>query len=68
MSYWSTSPELSNKERFDYFMRTVPSDEAQVNVMFDIIRFFNWTFIQVVYEDSIYGLKVRSGVEDFTEK
>ncbi|XP_063717810.1 metabotropic glutamate receptor 4-like [Symsagittifera roscoffensis] len=62
VSYWSTSPELSNKERFDYFMRTVPSDEAQVSVMFDIIRFFNWTYVQVVYEDSNYGLKASNHI------
>lgn len=30
VSFFSTSPELSNKARFEYFTRTIPSDLHQV--------------------------------------
>ncbi|KAJ8321080.1 hypothetical protein KUTeg_002667 [Tegillarca granosa] len=39
ISYASTSPELSNRDRFSFFKRTVPSDEYQARVVVEILRF-----------------------------
>nr|XP_002731157.1 PREDICTED: metabotropic glutamate receptor 3-like [Saccoglossus kowalevskii] len=64
ISYWSTSPELSNKERFEYFLRTVPSDIYQAKAIIDLVEFFNWTYISVVYEDSNYGSNGFAEVEE----
>ncbi|XP_035698166.1 metabotropic glutamate receptor 3-like [Branchiostoma floridae] len=64
VSYWSTSPDLSNKDRFDYFFRTVASDVYQARAMVEILKAFNWTYISAVYEDSNYGIKGISAVED----
>ncbi|XP_077998831.1 metabotropic glutamate receptor 3-like [Glandiceps talaboti] len=64
ISYWSTSPDLSNKERFEYFSRTVPSDYFQARAMIEIILHFNWTYISIVHEDSNYGVQ---GIAAFTE-
>ncbi|XP_070561111.1 metabotropic glutamate receptor 3-like [Ptychodera flava] len=68
VSYWSTSPELSNKERFEYFSRTVPSDIHQARAIVDLIQFFNWTYISVVYEDSNYGSNGFAEVEEEARK
>ena len=38
ISFFSTSPELSNKDRFEYFLRTVPSDTNQVRAMVEIVK------------------------------
>ncbi|KAH6932178.1 hypothetical protein HPB50_003489 [Hyalomma asiaticum] len=59
VSFFSTSPELSNKKRFEYFLRTVPSDESQVNAMVDIIKLLKWTYVSILYEESTYGSSVR---------
>lgn len=59
VSYFSTSPELSNKQRFEYFTRTIPSDLYQVKAMVDIVKLLKWSYISIIYEESNYGIKVR---------
>ncbi|XP_023290686.1 metabotropic glutamate receptor 3 [Orussus abietinus] len=55
ISYMATSPSLSNKERFPHFFRTVPSDINQAHAMLEILRYFQWTYVSVVYSDTEYG-------------
>lgn len=38
ISYQSTSPTLSDRERFAYFFRTVPSDVTQAYAILEILR------------------------------
>ncbi|KAI1297145.1 Metabotropic glutamate receptor [Halotydeus destructor] len=64
VSYFSTSPELSNKQRFEFFLRTVPSDTNQAQAMVEIIKKFNWTYVSVIYEESNYGIKAFEVLED----
>nr|CAD7426273.1 unnamed protein product [Timema monikensis] len=40
VSYMATSTSLSNKERFPYFFRTVPSDINQAHAMLEILRYY----------------------------
>lgn len=47
ISFFSTSPELSNKDRFEYFLRTVPSDTNQVRAMVEIVKLLGWTYVSV---------------------
>ena len=61
VSFFSTSPELSNRERFKFFSRTIPSDQYQTRVMVKIIERLNWTYISIIYEESNYGIKVKGG-------
>ena len=55
MSYAATSSELSDKGRFEYFVRTVPPDTFQVQAMIDIISYMNWTAVFAVYSQGSYG-------------
>ncbi|XP_077509503.1 metabotropic glutamate receptor 2-like [Amblyomma americanum] len=57
VSYQSTSPTLSNKHRFGYFFRTVPSDVNQAHAILELLRAFHWTYVSVVYSDTDYGNK-----------
>jgi hypothetical protein len=59
VSFFSTSPELSNKQRFEFFTRTIPSDHYQVKAMVDIVGRMGWKYISILYEESNYGIKVR---------
>ena len=58
ISFFSTSPELSNKQRFEYFSRTIPSDHYQTLAMTKIVLKLGWKYISIVYEESNYGIKV----------
>ncbi|XP_040572263.1 metabotropic glutamate receptor [Lepeophtheirus salmonis] len=57
ISFFSTSPELSNKQRFEFFSRTIPSDHYQTLAMAKIIKKLGWKYMSIVYEESNYGIK-----------
>ena len=58
VSFFSTSPELSNKQRFEFFSRTIPSDLYQTIAMGKIVEKLGWKYLSIVYEESNYGIKV----------
>lgn len=62
ISYASTSVELSDKTRFGFFSRVVPPDNFQAQVMVDIVKRFNWTYVSTIAEEGEYGEK---GIEYF---
>lgn len=62
ISYASTSVELSDKSRFEFFSRVVPPDNAQARVMVDIVKLLNWTYVSTIAEEGDYGEK---GIESF---
>ncbi|XP_057305948.1 metabotropic glutamate receptor 8-like [Hydractinia symbiolongicarpus] len=64
ISYGSTSPTLSDKIDYPNFMRTIPSDTFQVQVIIDLILHFNWTYISIVASDNSYG---RDGTDKLLE-
>lgn len=49
IGYSTTSKDLSDKVRFSTFMRVVPSDYYQAQVMIDIVKKNNWTYIHTVH-------------------
>ncbi|KPJ14579.1 Metabotropic glutamate receptor 3 [Papilio machaon] len=63
VSFFSTSPELSNKARFEYFMRTIPSDSHQVRAMVEIAKKLEWRYVSIIYEESNYGTKAFEDLE-----
>lgn len=54
IGYSTTSRDLSDKSRFNTFLRVVPSDYYQAQVMIDIVRRFNWTYVSIVNTDGKY--------------
>ncbi|CAG5125467.1 unnamed protein product, partial [Candidula unifasciata] len=62
ISYASTSAALSDKTRYDYFVRTVPPDTLQAKALVDIVQEFNWTYVSVVHSEGEYG---ESGTDFF---
>ncbi|KAK7015134.1 hypothetical protein SK128_026155 [Halocaridina rubra] len=55
ISYLSTSVSLSNKDRYPYFLRTVPSDSTQAEAILEILRHFGWSYASLVYSEGDYG-------------
>lgn len=65
ISYASTSSELSDKSRFEYFSRVVPPDTLQAAAMVDIVKSLGWTYVSTVAVEGNYGEK---GIEAFEIK
>ena len=59
ISYASTSRLLSDRSRFQYFYRTVPSDNLQAKTMTDLLHKLKWHFVIILASDNEYG---RSGI------
>ena len=58
----STAKALSDKNRFEFFARTVPPDTFQVEVLIDILQLYNWTYVSAMYSAGSYG---ESGFDEF---
>lgn len=65
ISYASTSSSLSDKTRYDYFVRTVPPDTLQAKALVDIVLEFNWTYVSIVHSEGEYG---ESGTDSFKQE
>ncbi|XP_022786363.1 metabotropic glutamate receptor 3-like isoform X2 [Stylophora pistillata] len=66
VSYAATSAELSDKDKFEYFARTVPPDSYQARAMIDIITYMNWTAVFVVHSRGSYGEQGMHILEKFS--
>ena len=62
ISFSSTSPLLSNRDRYTYFYRTVPPDNQQAQAMIDLILHFGWHHVSTIYSNNLYG---RPGINEF---
>ena len=57
ISYASSSATLSNKNLFEYFLRTVPSSSLQSQAMVDLVSHFGWDYVSVIFTDDYeYGV------------
>ncbi len=55
IGYSATSRDLSDKNRFRYFLRVVPPDELQARAMLQIVQKYNWTYVSAVStEGNVY--------------
>ncbi|XP_021346802.1 metabotropic glutamate receptor 6-like [Mizuhopecten yessoensis] len=68
ISYWSTSPELSDKGRFSFFKRTVPSDAFQARVIVNILTQLEWWYVVAVYEQTTYGANLYFEMKRLAEE
>lgn len=45
----------SDRQRYKYFSRLVPSDGHQVDMFMELLLLYNWTYISLLYSDGSYG-------------
>ncbi|EFX87236.1 glutamate receptor, metabotropic [Daphnia pulex] len=57
ISYASTSAELSDKSRFEYFSRVVPPDNFQAQALVEMVRQLGWKYVSTVAVEGDYGEK-----------
>ena len=60
ISYASTARVLSDKTRYEYFLRTVPPDSQQAQAMAQLIHHHEWTYVSMIHTTGAYG---RDGIE-----
>ena len=48
IGYSATGSSLSDKSKYGYFVRVVPSDQYQAKVMVGILKELNWTYIHAL--------------------
>ncbi len=65
ISYGSSAAELSDRRRFDYFFRTLPSDAFLARAIADVVNHFNWSYVFALHSDDTFG---RSGLEIMLSK
>ena len=56
ISYSSTSVWLSDRLRYPFFLRTVPSDSAQADIILQLCAKLGITRIGLIYSNSVYGV------------
>ena len=67
LSVYATSDDLSDKNRFPYFMRLVPPDAFQAVAIVDILQHFNWTYVSLLYSEGSYGENAAKHIERLTK-
>ncbi|OCT90692.1 hypothetical protein XELAEV_18019309mg [Xenopus laevis] len=55
ISYYATSPLLSNRALFPSFFRTIPSDEFQMKGLAQLVSKFGWSWVGLMATDNDYG-------------
>ncbi|XP_072047031.1 metabotropic glutamate receptor 2-like [Amphiura filiformis] len=67
ISYYATSDELSNTDRFPFFLRTVPPDKFQVGAVIDLLLHYNWKYIALFYSIDSYGVHGARQIQTMAE-
>ncbi|XP_066279035.1 metabotropic glutamate receptor 3-like isoform X2 [Branchiostoma lanceolatum] len=58
ISHFATSDVLNDMSLFPTFFRTVPPDRLQAKAIIDILVYFEWTYVSLIYsDDTSYGIE-----------
>ncbi|XP_038044239.1 metabotropic glutamate receptor 5-like [Patiria miniata] len=68
ISYLATSDELSDKNRFPYFLRSTPPDMLNALAVIDILLRFGWDYVALIYSLDSYGIRGAQEVQKLAEK
>ncbi|KAL7400736.1 hypothetical protein ABVT39_016945 [Epinephelus coioides] len=65
VSHLSTCACLSDKRLYPTFFRTVPSDRFQIIGLVQLMEYFDWRWVGIIYSASLYSEK---GTAEFTKE
>ena len=55
INYGSTDAALSNKDLYEYLLRTIPSDTLQTDAMADLVSYFELEYVSVIFNNNDFG-------------
>ena len=55
ISHSATDPDLSGRNAYPAFFRTVPSDNTIASAIVKLFRRFNWTSCNIIYQNDAFG-------------
>ncbi|XP_033635036.1 metabotropic glutamate receptor 2-like [Asterias rubens] len=64
VSFFATSDDLDDTGRFPYFLRMIPPDDLQVKAIIDILLYFKWDYVSIIYSGDSYG---RNALDSFRQ-
>ena len=64
VSYSASSPVLSNKQQYPYFLRTIASDINQAQVMSALTELTHWNYVAIAHTDDAYGIPGMEALRD----
>lgn len=64
ISYAATDPELSDRNAYPTFYRTVPSDNSAALAIVQLFLYFNWTTSIIIYQNDAFG---KNGAHTISE-
>nr|XP_046246207.1 extracellular calcium-sensing receptor-like [Scatophagus argus] len=65
VSHLSTCACLSDKRLYPTFFRTVPSDRFQIIGLVQLMKYFNWRWVGIIYSDGLYS---EEGTAEFIDE
>ncbi|XP_070825789.1 extracellular calcium-sensing receptor-like [Chaetodon trifascialis] len=65
VSHLSTCACLSDKRQYPTFFRTVPSDRYQIIGLVQLMKYFDWRWVGIIYTVALYSEK---GTSEFTKE
>lgn len=68
ISFASTSPFLSDRSKYPYFLRIPSPDDSQAKAIIGIIQKLNANFVQIVYSVGAYGEGGRDKIKEAAYK
>ncbi|XP_060928492.1 extracellular calcium-sensing receptor-like [Limanda limanda] len=68
VSHLSTCACLSDKRHFPTFFRTVPSDRFQVIGLVQLMKYFDWRWVEIIYTTGLYSAEGTTAFAKEAEK
>ncbi|XP_035799570.1 extracellular calcium-sensing receptor-like isoform X2 [Amphiprion ocellaris] len=69
VSHLSTCACLSDKRQYPTFFRTVPSDRFQITGLVQLMKYFDWRWVGIIYSPGLYSEEedLRTVSSDYTD-
>ncbi|XP_071793019.1 metabotropic glutamate receptor 1-like [Asterias amurensis] len=68
IGYSGSTIELSDHDRFPYFLRTSPPANLQARAIVDILIRFDWVYVGLIYSLDSYGIHGAQEIQNLAEE
>ncbi|KAI0240075.1 Gamma-aminobutyric acid type B receptor subunit 1 [Lamellibrachia satsuma] len=68
ISYFVTSPEMSDTNKYPYFARTIQSTALRNPAMIRVLRYYNWSKVAIISQNLDYVLSASVDLKNLLKK